>query len=141
LIDHVVGGNQWVQSRAGLEPCELPEGLIEAHAASAAAAHDVFAAPDGLTRTFELPFGQLPGTAFIWIRTSDVLTHAWDLASATGQPTNLDTGLAVEALEASQRLMRPGLRGPGGAFAEEQPCPDDHPPADRLAAFLGRTVA
>ena len=64
VIDHVVGGNQWVQGLAGRQPADLPEDLIAAHAASAAGAHDVFAAPDGLTRMFELPFGTLPGTAF-----------------------------------------------------------------------------
>ena len=141
VIDHVVGGNQWVQGLAGRQPAELPEDLVGAHAASAGGAQAVFAAPDGLTRMFELPFGTLPGTAFIGLRTSDVLTHAWDLARATGQPTDLDPELAAEALEVGRSRMSPAFRGPGRPFAEEQPCPEGGTKADQLAAFLGRTVA
>jgi uncharacterized protein (TIGR03086 family) len=140
LIDHVIGGNQWVQQRAGLEPPELPDDLVAAHATSAVGAQAVFAAPDGLTRSFELPFGTLPGGAFIVLRTTDVLTHAWDLARATGQPTDLDAEVADEMLERGQQLMSPAFRGEGRAFGEEQPCPDGGTAADRLAAFLGRPV-
>jgi uncharacterized protein (TIGR03086 family) len=140
LIDHVIGGNQWVQERAGLKPPELPEDLVAAHAASAAGAQAVFAAPDGLSRAFELPFGTLPGTAFIVLRTSDVLTHAWDLARATGQPTELDAEVAEEMLERGKQFMNPAYRGEGRAFGEEQPCPDNGTAADQLAAFLGRSV-
>lgn len=100
----------------------------------------MFAAPDGLTRTFEVPIGTLPGSVFIQLRTTDALVHAWDLARASGQPTDLDPGLAEEMLVVSRRLMRPELRGPGRPFGEEQPCADDASPVDRLAAFLGRPV-
>ncbi len=72
VIRHVIGGNQWVLMVAGLEVPELAEGMVEAHAASAAAAHEVFAAEDGLTRGYELPFAELPGTAFAFLRSADV---------------------------------------------------------------------
>jgi uncharacterized protein (TIGR03086 family) len=140
VIDHVIGGNQWVQQLAGLEPVALGDGLVAAHAASAAGAQSVFAAPDGLTRTFELPFGAFPGTAFIGLRTTDLLTHAWDVAKATGQATDLDPEVATLALEASRQRIAPAFRGPGRPFGEEQPCPDGRTVADQLAAFLGRHV-
>lgn len=50
---------------------------------------------------FKLPFGEIPGQIFIGMRTSDVLTHAWDLAVATNQPTDLDPELAAEQLARS----------------------------------------
>ena len=140
VVDHVVGGNQWVAELAGKEVAALPDGLIAAHAASASVAHEVFAAPDGLTRSFQLPFGTVPGSVFISLRTSDVFTHAWDLAKATGQPTDLDPEVARFALEAARGLMSPDFRGAGRPFADEQPCPPEGPEADQLAAFLGRTV-
>ena len=62
VIQHVIDGNQWVLMVAGLEAPELPDGVVEAHAASAAAADEVFAAADGLTRGYELPFAEPPGT-------------------------------------------------------------------------------
>jgi uncharacterized protein (TIGR03086 family) len=140
VIDHVIGGNQLVRQRAGLEPIELPDGLVAAHAASARGAQEVFAAPDGLTRTFELPFATVPAAWFIDLRTADVFTHAWDLATATGQPTDLDRELAAVCLDAAKARMRPDLRGEGKPFADEQPCPPDATPSDALAAFLGRTT-
>jgi uncharacterized protein (TIGR03086 family) len=136
----VIGGNQWVRELAGLDAVDLPDDLGAAHAASAAGAQAVFAAPDGLTRMFELPFGTLPGTAFIGLRTSDVFAHAWDLAKTTGQSTDLDEELAQHSLEFSRAVMAPQFRGPGRPFGEEAQCPDGRPRADHLAAFLGRSV-
>jgi uncharacterized protein (TIGR03086 family) len=140
LVRHVVGGNQRVQELAGDQPVALPDEPASAHLVSAAAAQQVFEAPDGLTRPFQLPFATLPGSAFIGIRSSDVFTHAWDLAVATGQPTDLDDELAAQLLETSRRLLPPQLRGEGKPFGEERPCPPGRPEADQLAAFLGRTV-
>lgn len=140
VIDHVIAGNQMVQTRAGLEPPPLPTDLVTAHAMSAAAAHRVFAAPDGLTRRFDLPFGTIPGSAFIGLRIIDALTHAWDLATATGSSTDLDPELAAEALAAAEQRMGPLFRGEGRPFNAEHPCSSDRPGADQLAAFLGRVV-
>lgn len=140
VIDHVVAGNQLVQQRAGREPVPLPEDAQAAYTQSAAAAHEVFAAPDGLSRVFETRAGSIPGTVFISLRTIDAFVHGWDLAVATGQAADLDPEMARELLAVAKQLMTPQFRGPGRSFAEEQSCPDDRPPADRLAAFLGRTV-
>jgi uncharacterized protein (TIGR03086 family) len=127
VIDHVIGGNQWVVSLAGGHSSALPDDLRAAHAESAADAQAVFAAPDGLTRMFELPFATLPGAGFIGMRTSDVFTHAWDLAKATGQPTDIDPELADEALKAAPKS---GL------------APLSADPADRLVnSNRARTVA
>jgi hypothetical protein len=48
---------------------------------------------------------ELPGTAFIELRTSDLLAHAWDLASATGRPTDLDPELADDRHIAKVRFL------------------------------------
>jgi uncharacterized protein (TIGR03086 family) len=144
LVTHVIAGNVRVQQRAGAnvdmpEVSDLPD-LRRAHAETAEGAQAVFAAPDGLTRTFELPFGTIPGAAFIGIRAGDALTHAWDLARATGQPTDLDPEVATAAMAAARAVLSPELRGDGRPFGDEQPCPPGASPADELAAYLGRTV-
>ncbi len=142
LIEHVVGGNEHVGIWAGIyqQPPARSDELTEAHRVAAAAAHEVFASPAGMATMFELPFAQIPGSFFIGMRTSDVLTHAWDLAAATGQSTDLDPELATEQLAAVRQFVQPEFRGPGKPFADEQPCSSDRPPADQLAAFLGRSV-
>jgi uncharacterized protein (TIGR03086 family) len=140
LIEHVIGGNERVAIRAGLgsEPPARAGDLIEAHRATAAAAQAVFAAPDGLTTVFELPIGPIPGSAFALIRTSDALAHAWDLAKATGQPTDLDPELATHLLADARENLPRDLRG--RFYDNPQPCDQARPPADQLAAFLGRAV-
>ncbi|BBY08386.1 TIGR03086 family metal-binding protein [Mycobacterium noviomagense] len=142
LIEHVLGGNERVSQWAGgdEQPPARPDDRIEAHRATAAAAQETFARPGALEATYRLPFGEVPGHRFIGMRTTDVLVHAWDLAVATHQPTDLDAELALRQLAAARQGVPPEFRGPGRPFAVEQPCPADRPPADQLAAFLGRTV-
>ena len=142
LIDHVIAGNHRVVERAGGRVAPLPEDLGAAHRSSARAAQEIFAEPQALTRTYHLPIGEVSGITFIELRTSDLLTHAWDLAISTGQPTDLDPELAEYVLAFLKEMMnRPGLRGDGRPFGEEQPCGDEHPAADRVAAFLGRELS
>ena len=140
VLDHVVTGNGRVSGTITPLPEDL-DGVIAAHRTSAEASQNTFAAPDGVTRTYDIRIGTVPGTMFLALRTVDVFTHAWDVATATGQDTDLDPELASELLTMSQNMMSPELRGPGRPFSAEQPCPDDAPTADRLAAFLGRPVS
>jgi uncharacterized protein (TIGR03086 family) len=140
LIGHVVGGNNMIARRAAGADADSPD-LFEAYRASAAGAVAGFATPDGMTAIFDLPFGQVPGSVLIGMRTTDVLTHAWDLAAATGQSTDLDPELATEMLAVARERVQPAFRGPGRPFGDEQPCSPDRPPADRLAAFLGRPTS
>jgi uncharacterized protein (TIGR03086 family) len=142
LIEHVIGGNEYVGRWADtpVEPQARPDDVIAAHRTAAAAAQGIFAAPDGMSTMFNLPFGQLPGQVFVGIRTADVLTHAWDLAAASGQSTDLDPELASEQLAAVRAFVGPEFRGPDKLFRDEQPCSSERPPADQLAAFLGRKL-
>jgi uncharacterized protein (TIGR03086 family) len=119
LIDHVVAGNQRVVERAGGQATPLPEDLAAAHRISATVAQETFAEPHALTRTYQLPIGEISGIAFLELRTSDLLVHAWDLAVATGQPTDLDPELAQYVLAFSEQMMsRPGLRGEGRPYGQ-----------------------
>ena len=139
LIDHVISGNQRVVTRAGGRVAPLPDELGAALRSSAEAAEESFAAPGALARSYQLPIGELRGSAFIELRISDLLVHAWDLDVATGQPTDLDPELAAYVLAFSEQMMsRPGLRGEGIPYGREQPCAAECTTADRVAAFLGR---
>jgi uncharacterized protein (TIGR03086 family) len=140
LVDHVIVGNRRTGGITG-GACGTREEMMAAHADSAAAAQTALGAPGAMTRTYRTPFGEVPGTVVIQLRIADTLTHAWDLARATGQSTDLDPELAEQVLAVSRRLARPDVRGPGRPFALEQPCDGSRPAADRLAAFLGRTVS
>jgi len=140
LIAHVEGGNQWVAGLGGREAIELPADRVAAHAATSAEAQAVFDAEDGMTRMFDLPFGTLPGAVFAMIRAGDLYTHSWDLATAIGVPTDLDTELGEAVFAATSPFLGESLRGEGRPFGQAQPCAEDRPIADRMAAFLGRNV-
>ena len=140
LIAHVDAGNLRVAHMGGRDPIDLPNNRITAHAASSAEARAVFDADDGMTRLFELPFGAVPGTVFVAIRSGDLYAHAWDLATAIGADTDLDHELGEAIYAATSPILGDSLRGEGRPFGVQQPCPPDRPIADRMAAFLGRTV-
>ena len=142
LIEHVFGGNELAARGIGLydEPPPRPDNLLDAHRATAEAAQRAFASPGAMDATIELPIGPVPARFFLPMRSIDALTHAWDLAVATGQSTDLDPELAAEQLTVARQLVQPEFRGPGRPFAQEQSCAPDRSPADQLAAFLGRQV-
>lgn len=140
VLVHVIGGNRRI---AGLDELPGPPATAaearEQHAESAAAAQAVFDAPGALERVFTLPvIGEVPGVVVLQLRTTDSLTHAWDIATATGQSTDLDPELAQALLAGARRLVQPGFRGEGRPFAAEEAAPAGATHADELAAFLGR---
>lgn len=143
VVAHVIDGNHRMAGTTPPSPAELAtrDDLARAFAESARAAQESFAAPDGLTRTIDMRLGTLPARVVIGMRTTDLLVHAWDLARATGQPTDIDPELAEEAWTAAQTRVTDDLRGPGRPFGPAQPCGESRPMSDRLAAFLGRDVA
>jgi uncharacterized protein (TIGR03086 family) len=101
-----------------------------------------FNAPGAMEKTVTLPFGPLPVPAWMGIATTDAFTHAWDLAQATGQDTNLDPDFAAQLLEGAKMFIQPAFRGADTErpFGAEQQPPTDACNAARLAAFLGRRV-
>ncbi len=92
-----------------------------------------------LQKMYQTPVGQGPGAQLVGMRTVEMLVHTWDLARATGQPTDFEPEAAEWALE-TIRPMMPADRT-DTPFDAEQPCPPEATAADRLAAFAGRSLA
>lgn len=71
--------------------------------------------------TVTAPWGRVPGRAAIWGYLNETLVHGWDLAAATGQPTETDSALAESALAVARRAIPASPRGghvPFGAVVE-----------------------
>jgi uncharacterized protein (TIGR03086 family) len=98
--------------------------------------------PECMAREVTLPFGTIPGAMWTGIVTTDAFIHGWDLATATGQPNDLDPELAAELLEGARLFLQPAFRGEDtvAPFGAEREAPPDATDAARLAAFLGRRV-
>ncbi len=121
------------------------------------AAHDVQSVwtDDALlARPTTLPWGSFPGGEVLDIYANELVVHAWDLASATGQdpewdPTVLEASLAVmhSQLPLADRtpIWEEVFAGvPEGVeleppFANAVDVADDAPLIDRLVAWNGRT--
>ena len=150
LINHIVGGSFWfgASMEAGESPAddESPDFASGDFAASyedgSKQAVAAFGAPGALEKMVKLPFGEFPGAAFMGLATVDTFTHAWDLAKATGQDTDLDPEFARQLLQQAQGMIPNEVRGdepmPFGPTLEAGPTACA---ADELAAFLGRTVS
>ena len=71
-----------------------------------------------------MPFGQMPGAAFMGLSATDTFTHGCDLAEATGRSTDLEPELAAQLLVGARQAIQPAFRSPEGTvFGPEQPVP------------------
>ncbi len=112
--------------------------FLGAYDETARLAREAFAAPGVAEHMVALPFAEVTGAFLMRMVTTDQFTHAWDLARATGQPTDLDPDLATTLL--AQAAIPDQFRGEDGraAFGPVREAPSGATAADRLAAHLGR---
>jgi uncharacterized protein (TIGR03086 family) len=143
LMNHMVAGNLMF---AGAARGERPDmALFEqdhlgddpgaAYRRAADQALDAWRRPGVLEE--QLAFGGMVGAAVIRLHLTEELVHGWDLASSTGQATEVDAALAETALAAMQQVPTEMLRS-GVGFGEEVIVDESAPVHERLVAFLGR---
>ena len=149
LINHLVGGSYFFAAAAkgesfgdGADAPDFASGDFRAaYEEGSKQAVAAFAAPGAMERIVKVPFGEFPGAAWMGLASTDTFTHAWDLAKATGQSTDLAPEFAEQLLAGARMAISDDIRGDEPMpFAAEKNCPEGASPADRLAAFLGRTV-
>jgi uncharacterized protein (TIGR03086 family) len=147
LVNHIVGGQYFFAAGALGEPpaggeVDFAEGDFVASFDEGARRCVAAFSDDGvMDRMLTLPFGQMPGSAFIGLAMTDTFAHGWDLAKATGQDTDLAPELAAALLVGARQAIDGNLRSEDGAiFGLEQTPPAGASNADKLAAYLGRTV-
>jgi uncharacterized protein (TIGR03086 family) len=142
LLNHLVSGTALFHSLAtGGGPVDrsadhLGTDPAGAFRTSVASLREVFAADGGLTQLVTSPFGEQPAAVLLEMRVNEMMLHGWDVAKATGQPTDLDPGVAEHCL-ASFRALRASGRG-ATMFAEPTEAPAGASMVDQLAALSGR---
>jgi uncharacterized protein (TIGR03086 family) len=94
--------------------------------------------PGVLDRVQTTPVGTTTGRERLRWRVTDLLTHCWDLAQATGLAVDLPDDAVERALAFAQAQLPSQQRG--SRFASPRPVAAGAPALDRLAAFTGRTV-
>jgi uncharacterized protein (TIGR03086 family) len=146
LINHVVLGCAWEAElvRTGNTPRPYGDligdrGPLDAYTESANAMLVSFATPGALERTVTMPAAEISADELAAFRVVDLVSHAWDLARATGQ----NAELAPDLCEAALFIARQRLGGWERAltpFKDEVPVPIGASAADRLAAYLGKQI-
>ena len=150
VINHVVGGATMFAEcvEQGSVPDDrlgqlmggdnLGDDYKGAFHASSDRARAAFSGPGALEKMVKLPFGEMPAGVALNIAVMDVMTHALDIAKATGQTVD-DDELLETALTIGRQLITPEFRTPG-VFDAEQPAPPNASTADQLLAFAGRRL-
>jgi uncharacterized protein (TIGR03086 family) len=116
--------------------------LLASYDEAIEAALAAFGSAGILEKTISLPFGEFSGVDLMGLTARDQFTHGWDLARAIGHDTDLDPELAGELFIQAKTEITEAFRGPDGVafFGPAIDAPASASPADRLAAFLGRTL-
>ena len=112
-----------------------------AYQAAAAGLLAAWRRPGALERTVHLPSGDLPATWSLGQQVADLAVHAWDIARATGAPTDLDPAVGAFALAWGNDNLKPPFRGTeaeGRSFGPEVAVDPGAPVYDRLAGVFGR---
>ncbi|GIF68987.1 hypothetical protein Ais01nite_70220 [Asanoa ishikariensis] len=106
---------------------------------------DVWRQAGDLSGTVTLPgMGEVPARFPVDLQTAEFAVHAWDLARATAQSTDLDPEVGQLALDWMRGTMLPQFRGSeseGKSFGPEVTISAEAHLYDRLAAFAGRDIA
>ncbi len=145
VINHMVAGNLRTlgtvagQARPAPPEDRLGDDPLGAFRASVRELRAAVLVEGALDRTIPTPVGERPGTFLLLIRGAEMALHAWDIAKATGQSTDLDPELSEQLLGVFRGVL-PAERE-GSSFGPEQVAPPDTTAADRLAAYAGRAVA
>jgi len=145
LLNHMVGGNYRFVKIATGEPGDLvlatgafvEDEATEPYRVSAVAVSEAWRDPAILDRQVALPFGEFPGSFALGIHTVEAIVHGWDLAKATGQPTEVEPELFEVAWEQC-KMVDENFRGPGRPFGPAVSPPQSASDTERLVAWLGR---
>ena len=92
----------------------------------------------GTEGTVTLGATEMPAHLVADILVIELLVHAWDVATATGQRVQVSDALSDYALGLARELIAPPLRN-GERFAAEVAVGPDAGSLERLVAYTGRT--
>jgi uncharacterized protein (TIGR03086 family) len=117
---------------------------VDAYRAEADELLEVWRRPGILERPQHLSVGTFPSSWALGQQITELTVHAWDIAKATGQSTDLDPELGHLALDWAAENLRPEFRGDetdGYQIGPEVPIDPGAPLYLRLAAIGGRDLS
>ena len=139
LLDHLFGSIASIGKALGVAVPAQPTASPEVRIADAAQVTLEAFRARGLDGSLDMGFAELPATLVANILNLELLVHAWDFATATGQELAVSPVLSDYVLGLARNTISPQMRGT--SFAEETLVDESAASMDRLVAFTGREVA
>lgn len=139
LLDHLFGSIASIGKALGVAVPAQPTASPEVRIADAAQVTLESFRARGLEGSLDMGFAVLPATLVANILNLELLVHAWDFATATGQELAVSPVLSDYVLGLARNTISPQMRGT--SFAEETLVDESAASMDRLVAFTGREVA
>jgi uncharacterized protein (TIGR03086 family) len=139
LLDHLFGSIASIGKSLGVTVVDQPAAMPEVRIADAAQATLEAFRGNGTDGTLDMGFAELPATMVANILNLELLVHAWDFATATGQELNVSPALSDYVLGLARNTISPQMRGK--SFAAETLVDESAASMERLVAFTGRQVA
>lgn len=93
-----------------------------------------------LDKPTTVPWGEAPGRQALWGYTGEALVHGWDLAVATGQPSEADPALVEPTAAEVRRFLPAHIRVPGLPFGPVVEPRAQAGSTERLANWSGRST-
>ncbi len=107
--------------------------------AAAAESENAWSDPAKLAGTYEVPWGDIPGTPLLFTYTAELAVHGWDLATATDQDFSIDDEVLAGPLMAARFIPAEG-RGEEMPFDPVVDPGPDAPVLLQIAGWMGRQV-
>lgn len=139
LLDHLFSSVASIGKSLGVIVADRTGISAEVRIADAAqAVLEAFRA-NGTGGNLDMGFAELPATTVANILNLELLVHAWDFATATGQELHVAPALSDYVLGLARNTISPQMRGK--SFADETLVDESAASMERLVAFTGRQVA
>ena len=139
LLGHLFGSIASIGKALGVTVADQPSATPEARIADAAQTTLEAFRARGTEGTLDMGFAELPATLVANILNLELLVHAWDFATATGQELSVSPVLSDYVLGLARNTISPQMRGK--SFAAETLVDESAASMERLVAFTGRQVA
>lgn len=139
LLDHLHGSIAAIGAALGAAVTDQPDAPPEIRIAEAARETLEAFRARGTGGSLDLGHAELPATLVASILNLELLVHAWDLATATGQELAVSPVLTDYILDLARAAISEQARG--ASFAAEVPVEESAASLERLIGFTGREVA
>ncbi len=135
LLDHIAGAQKALAGMIAGADIGDEGSTTDQIDRAASAIVKAASAPGGMEKLVQSRQGEAPTSRMVGIAIMDLALHTWDLAKATGQNTNLDSGV----VDFMQPILKGMVKdGPSENFAAIIEVPDSASAQDKFIALSGR---